>query len=83
MDGVIFIVFLIIDLRYSNAEEEKADVVVKVLDDVAVATKAMDLIWRRRDHIMFSLWSIVELLVFVVQKYMSVSFLLWEDAVPT
>jgi len=53
MDGVIFIVFLINDLRCSNAEEEKADVVDIVLDVVAVATKAMDLIRRRRDH-MFS-----------------------------
>ena len=42
--GVIFIVFLISDLRCSNAEEEKADVVDIVLDVVAVATKAMDLI---------------------------------------
>ena len=64
-DDVIFIVFLISDLRCSNAEEEKADVDVKVLDVVAVATKAMDfivldvvavatkamdLIRRRRDH---------------------------------
>ena len=44
-DDVIFIVFLISDLRCSNAEEEeKADVDVKVLDVVAVAIKAMDLI---------------------------------------
>ena len=43
-DGVIFIVFLINDLRCSNAEEEKADVDVKVLDVVAVAINAMDLI---------------------------------------
>ena len=50
MDGIIFIVFLINDLRYSNAEEEKADVVDIVLDVVTVATKAMYLIRRRRDH---------------------------------